>query len=157
MIQLSTYKSEHKRLLSTFSLPHDQLQYTQLPQDALHKCTEDPNRHPVVILHAERPVGFFILHHRSELTDFTKKETSLLIRSLSVNHSEQGKGIALQAMRLLPNYVRLHFPLVTELMLVVNEKNIAAQALYHKAGYLDHGIRREGPVGPQKILHYNML
>ncbi|MDN4604089.1 hypothetical protein P5G61_22800 [Paenibacillus sp. F6_3S_P_1C] len=59
-------------------------------------------------------------------------------------------------MRALPELVKQLDPKVNEIILAVNEGNIAAQKLYLKAGFLDRGERKMGIHGLQLILHYRM-
>lgn len=53
---------------------------------------------------------------------------------------------------LLPDFVRNQFPDIKEIVLGVNQKNLPAQALYEKAGFVANGRILQGPKGPQNIL-----
>ncbi|MBA4493920.1 GNAT family N-acetyltransferase [Paenactinomyces guangxiensis] len=156
-IHLSFYKPEFDATLKTFLLPEKQHKFTALPNEIIKQAIEDKNRHPVVILLGHTPIGFFVLHKAEDWEQFTDQPNALLLRALSINHMYQGKGYALQAMSGLPKFVVNHFPEVDEIVLVVNEKNIAAQRLYEKSGFVDKGRRREGPIGRQKVYHYSLL
>lgn len=56
------YHSDHDAALRSFDLPKEQQRFTALPAEALNACAKEPERKPIVILHQERPVGFFVLH-----------------------------------------------------------------------------------------------
>ncbi|WP_223813764.1 hypothetical protein [Geobacillus zalihae] len=56
------YHSDHDATLRSFDLPKEQQRFTALPAEALKACSEEKERKPIVILHQERPVGFFVLH-----------------------------------------------------------------------------------------------
>lgn len=52
----------------------------------------------------------------------------------------------------LPLFVRKEFEHCDEVVLVVNHKNIPAQQLYLKVGFVDTGERRMGPIGEQIVM-----
>lgn len=155
-ITLHFYKEDYADKLFAFDLPEDQLQFTALPIDALELAIADCNRFPVVIFAEGTPVGFFVLHQGAEISTYTSNSNAMLVRAFSVNHSHQGKGYAKEAMRLLPEFVRTHFPTVDEIVLAVNQRNVAAQKLYLGAGFEDLGLRKIGKIGLQYILQYQL-
>jgi RimJ/RimL family protein N-acetyltransferase len=153
-VQLDFYKESHDYYLSTFYLPEEQNQFSSLPMKAIERCKEEPERLPIVILADTIPVGFFILHHGKNILEYNDNPDVILIRSLSIDHKHQGKGYAKKGMALCPEFVKRHFPTINEIFLVVNDRNLAAQHLYKKVGFIDKGKRRVGPIGPQTLLHY---
>jgi len=155
-IALDFYKNEYDGYLSAFYLPDDQLPFSSLPMAAVKRCEGEPERHPIVILADNIPVGFFILHHGENIRQYTDNPHAILIRSLSVDHKYQGKGYAKKGMLKCPEFVRKHFPFADEIILVVNHRNNTALHLYKKVGFLDKGIRRVGPIGPQTVMHYSL-
>ncbi|OQP17559.1 MULTISPECIES: GNAT family N-acetyltransferase [Geobacillus] len=148
------YHSDHDATLRSFDLPKEQQRFTALPAEALKACSEEKERKPIVILHQERPVGFFVLHTGKQIRPFTDNPRAVLLRSFSINYPEQGKGFAKQALALLPAFVNTHFSDINEIVLAVNERNVAAQRLYLTAGFIDSGRRREGKKGRQLLLYY---
>jgi RimJ/RimL family protein N-acetyltransferase len=116
----------------------------------------DPSRYPIVILVEGDPVGFFVLHEGEGISTFTDNPNAILVRAFSINHKHQGKGYAKMAMLGLPNFVKKNFTTIEEIVLAVNAKNIAARGMYLKAGYIDKGIRREGSIGMQYLLHNDL-
>jgi RimJ/RimL family protein N-acetyltransferase len=155
-ITLTFFEEEHREALYGFYLPEDQEKFTAMPNDALNKCVEDPGRKPVVITASDQTVGFFVLHTGEHIKDFTSNSNAMVIRALSINHPEQGKGYAKEAMMQLPAFVSSNFPRINELILAVNFKNTPAKQLYEKAGFVDRGQIKHGPVGPQYVLHYDL-
>lgn len=155
-ITLTFFNEIHREALQVFYLPQVQEKFTAMPSDALKKCEEDPGRHPVVIEANGITVGFFVLHKGKNIQDFTANTNAMVIRALSINHLEQGKGYAKEAMQQLPLFVSEHFPEVNELILAVNFKNDSAKKLYEKVGFVDRGQIKHGPVGPQYVLHYDL-
>ncbi|MFG6496116.1 GNAT family N-acetyltransferase [Fictibacillus sp. UD] len=153
---LAFFEEKHREALEKFYLPEDQEKFTQLPAKALTFCEEDDKRTPVVIEASGKTVGFFVLHTGENIQDFTANPNAMVIRALSINHSEQGKGYAKDAMLQLPEFVTANFPDVNELILAVNFKNEPAKKLYEKAGFVDRGQIKHGPVGPQYVLHYDV-
>lgn len=150
-MELVFYRPEHTEVLHTFYLPEDQKQFTGLPIDILEETLKDKNRYPICIMAEGVPVGFFVLNEHAENSP-TQNPHALLLRAFSVNHLHQGKGYAKAAMKLLPEFVLEHFPHIDEVVLAVNERNLAAKQLYLNYGFLDNGLKRMGPIGPQSVL-----
>ncbi|HZG59926.1 MAG TPA: GNAT family protein [Anoxybacillus sp.] len=153
-VQLCFYGPEHDVVLQTFYLPTEQEKFTALPTEVIDLSIQDENRYPVVILNRDTPVGFFVLHDGKDIQSFTNNLNAMLLRALSINYIHQGKGYAKKALQLLPKFVMNHFPHINEIVLAVNEKNLAARRLYEKSGFEDRGLRRFGKIGVQLILHY---
>ncbi len=155
-IELIFYQSEPgiDEMLQKFWLPEEQLKFTALPMDAIRATISDEGRIPMLIMAENTPVGFFVLHIGEGIKELTNNRKAILIRALSINHSHQGKGYAKQAMLRLPQFVKENFPEYDELFLAVNMKNEGAKALYISSGFIDKGIRKEGKIGEQLILHY---
>jgi RimJ/RimL family protein N-acetyltransferase len=153
---LSFYEEKHKEGLLTFYLPENQEKFTQLPSQALELCKQDEERYPIVIKADGKTVGFFVLHKGENIRDFTANTNAMVIRALSINHTEQGKGYAKAAMTQVSSFVSKHFPEINELILAVNFKNEPAKRLYEKAGFQDRGQIKHGPVGPQYVLHLDI-
>lgn len=155
-VVLTFFNEIHREALNAFELAENQKKFTAMPSVALKICEEDPGRIPVVIIASDAPVGFFVLHAGENIRDFTANPNAMVIRALSINQKEQGKGYAKEAMLQLPVFVSTHFPEINELILAVNFKNEAAKKLYEKAGFQDRGQIMNGPVGPQYVLHYDV-
>ncbi|MDR7073480.1 GNAT family N-acetyltransferase [Fictibacillus barbaricus] len=154
---LSFYDQTYHEELLAFYLPLEQEQFTALPVDALRKCNEDPGRYPIVITDISgKAVGFFVLHEGENIRDYTSNTNAMVIRALSINQVEQGKGYAKEAMLQLPEFVSKNFPEINELILSVNFKNETAKKVYEKAGFEDRGQIKHGPAGPQYVMHYDI-
>lgn len=152
-VSLEFYIPEFKNALLDYDLLEGQRRYTAFPADALEKCKEDPERHPVVILYDNHPAGFFVLHGWSGVKDYSDNQNAMLLRAYSINLSFQGKGIATKSILLLKNFVKEHFPEVDEIILTVNHSNIMAQNVYKKGGFVDQGRRAMGREGEMYIYH----
>ncbi|RDW17218.1 GNAT family N-acetyltransferase [Oceanobacillus chungangensis] len=149
-IELKHFSIEHKELLSNFQLPEEQVQFTSLPIN-YKKVIE--GQHRIVILHDTEPVGFFLLHATERVREYSDNQKAMLLTSLSINYSKQGKGYAKLAMNRLKKFVSDEFPDCNEIVLAVNHKNIAAQKLYYKVGFQDTSKRKIGPIGEQLIMN----
>ncbi|MGN1399989.1 MAG: GNAT family N-acetyltransferase [Bacillus sp. (in: firmicutes)] len=152
-VLLKLYEAKYKEEVCSYVLPLGQSEFTALPYDALERFGNHPHAVGVVILHNDEAVGFFVLHKANDAME-DGLQHQLLIRSLSINPEYQGRGFGTRAMELLPAFVRRIYPETKELFLMVNEGNKHAQKVYEKAGYIDRGMRRMGPKGWQKVLHY---
>ncbi|WP_018930701.1 GNAT family N-acetyltransferase [Gracilibacillus lacisalsi] len=149
MIELRHFSNEHLEVLNSFELPNEQAQYTSLPIN-YKEVTE--GQHRIVILDEMEPVGFFLLHETDRVKEYSDNTQAMLLTSLSINQTKQGKGYAKQAMKSLRKFVSAEFPDCNEIVLAVNHKNIAAQKLYEKVGFQDTEIRKHGPIGEQFVM-----
>ncbi|MCF2717704.1 GNAT family N-acetyltransferase [Paenibacillus sp. UKAQ_18] len=155
-VELVPYHCEHDAILHTFYLPEEQKQFTGMPDEMLTLAKEDPHRHPVVITATRRPVGFFILYDGDELADYTNTSEALLLRAFSIHYADQGQGFAKKGLLLLPQFIARHFPHIREIVLCVNARNLSAQSLYRKCGFIDEGNTKMGQHGLQHILKMSL-
>ncbi|WP_409253782.1 GNAT family N-acetyltransferase [Bacillus sp. SCS-153A] len=153
-MNLQFYNEKFKEQLNAFSLVEEQHQFTALPAEALEII--DESRFPVVMVENHNAVGFFVLHRGEAIRDYSEHPDAILLRAFSVDEIHQGKGYAKQAMRLLPGFIKGHFPEKTEIVLAVNERNLAARSLYLKCGFKDHGKKLMGKKGWQSILTFQL-
>jgi RimJ/RimL family protein N-acetyltransferase len=153
-VNILRYKPEYFESLEEFELPKEQEQFTALPTEMLEVTDE---RHPIVILTNNEPVGFFVLHSSNRVKEYTDNPNAMLLTALSINHSQQGRGYAKEGMKQIKVFVNQEFPECNEIVLAVNKKNIAARKLYEKVGYIDTGRRRMGKIGEQLILSFSFL
>ncbi|WP_102028369.1 GNAT family N-acetyltransferase [Salirhabdus sp. Marseille-P4669] len=152
-ISLAFYKDSYKKELSMFSLPDEQSQFTAYPLEALKKCELDQERFPIVILWKGIPAGFFVLHGWNGVKTYSENQNALLLRAFSIDSIYQGKGMAKQSIKLLPAFVKEHFPHINEIVLGVNHANSVAQHVYLKGGFMDKGKRIIGKKGEQFVFH----
>ncbi|WP_334076655.1 GNAT family N-acetyltransferase [Paenibacillus sanfengchensis] len=148
-VELVHLAEEHFAELNKFELPDEQRQFTALPSEVLN-VTE--GQYPIVILDEGVAVGFFLLHATDRVKDYTANPNAMLLTALSINSQQQRKGYARKGMLELPLFVRKEFERCDEVVLVVNHKNIPAQQLYLKVGFVDTGERRMGPIGEQIVM-----
>lgn len=147
-ITLKRYTTEFDEKLGKFELPVEQEQFTAMPIEMLEVTKE---RHPIVILSDLEPVGFFVLHSSDRVKEYSDNPKAMLLTALSINYSQQGKGYANKGMSLLKEIIYHEFPAYNEIVLAVNHKNIPAQKLYEKVGFIDTGRRKIGRIGEQFI------
>lgn len=140
-----------QQLLENYQL--SDLTFTGSPQSVIEKVKRDHDRVPVMIMNDDQLAGFFCLHlHQGPLEIGGCADSDVLLRALSIDERFRGQGISLAAMKLVPAFVKAHFPYVTRIILAVNYRNIPAQHLYQKTGFQDTGIQRVGKIGPQYVL-----
>lgn len=152
-LELERFSDKYLDVLNTFVLSIDQIQFTALPS-TFKEVTE--GQHRIVILHNQKPVGFFLLNSTDRVKGYSNNPRAMLLTSLSINQKEQGNGYAKKAMLLVSKFVQDEFPNCNELVLAVNHKNTAAQQLYIKTGFQDTGNRKAGPIGEQWIMNLNL-
>jgi RimJ/RimL family protein N-acetyltransferase len=149
-ISLIFYDNNYNNVLEKFELESTQEQFTAYPQE-IFKTLVDSERHYILIIQGQRVVGYFVLHENNGPLEIGSHNKALLIRALAISKNEQGKGYALSAMKMLPDFTKKHFKNIEELVLIVNHANIPAQNLYSKSGFSDTGMRRNGKHGLQFI------
>jgi RimJ/RimL family protein N-acetyltransferase len=155
-VSLEFYKKEDEERLKGYQLPEDQLAFTSMPFPAIEACLQEDDRHPIIIQYGEDIAGFFVLHGEGGAIKYSPNKRAMLLRAYSVSSGYQGKGIAGESLRLLPDFVRNYFPDKNEIVLGVNHSNQAAQHVYRKAGFIDKGLRVKGKNGQQYVLHMQL-
>jgi RimJ/RimL family protein N-acetyltransferase len=156
IVSLKFYKNEDAERLKSYQLPEEQLAFTSMPIPAVEACLQEDDRHPVIIQYGDDIAGFFVLHGEGGAIKYSPNERAILLRAYSVSSDYQGKGIAGESLRILPDFVRKHFPGKNEIVLGVNHSNHAAQHVYKKAGFIDQGLRVTGKKGEQYVLHMQL-
>lgn len=136
-VKLIFYDKKYFEALNNIHLPDEQIRFTQSPIEVIDFLSDSDCR-LILILCDAVCVGYFILHKNGGPAKFGFDNNTLLIRSLAVNPLEQGKGLAFQGMNALPKFVEENFNGINKLILVVNKKNIPAQRLYKKLGFIEH-------------------
>lgn len=152
IVSLDFYNEQYREALAGYSLSKEQVIYSGLPMESVQDCRDDPDRHPIVILYHHKPAGFLVLHGRNGAKAYSRNPHAILLRAFSVNSLFQGRGIATKSLRILDAFIKKNDSETDEIVLAVNQKNIAARHVYRKAGYLDTGIRAMGRHGEMLIL-----
>ncbi|AVK84834.1 GNAT family N-acetyltransferase [Lysinibacillus sp. B2A1] len=152
-IELVHFSEDYVDVLHDFDLPKEQSQFTALPKEI---SIEMVGQYPIVILSDNVPVGFFVLHTTERVKEYSSNPNAMLLTALSIDHKQQGKGYAKKGMLVLSDFIKREFKECNEVVLGVNHKNIPAQNLYLKVGFVDHGERRIGPIGEQIVMNLHI-
>lgn len=156
IVSLDFYQPIYRSQLEKYHLSEEQKHFTALPLEAIATCEQENDRHPILILSDNTPVGFFVLHGWEGVKNYSDNQDAILLRAYSVDSSMQGKGISKKSLLLLPTFVRKHFPNKNEIILAVNHSNAQAQYIYKKCGFEDKGLRADGRKGELLILHLDL-
>lgn len=156
-VSLEFYDSRFDEQLNNYYLAEEHLKFTGLPIDNLEKCKLEEDRNAILILSNNEVAGFFVLHGWDGVQQYSDNVEAILLRAYSIDSNFQGKGIAKQSLKLLPSFVKTHFPKRNEIILGVNHKNIAAQHVYLKGGFVDKGHRVMGRKGELFIMHLDLI
>ena len=151
-IELVHFSEDFVDVLNDFELPEEQCQFTALPKEI---SIDMVGQYPIVILSDNVPVGFFVLHATERVKEYSSNPNAMLLTALSIDHKQQGNGYAKKGMLALSEFIQRVFKECNEVVLVVNHKNIPAQNLYLKVGFVDNGERRMGPIGEQIVMNLN--
>lgn len=151
MITITPYSPKYFDALSTYELDDEQARFALVPKYILTDSTIMANtaRTQYCILQDGEVVGFFSLDQSNDRLIYTNNTDSILLRALSIMPQFQGQGIAKQAMLLIPDFVKVNYPKVTEIVFGVNFENTRAYNLYLKTHYTDTGNVYQGIKGPQ--------
>ncbi|MGG2055149.1 GNAT family N-acetyltransferase [Lysinibacillus pakistanensis] len=152
-LELVHFSKDYVDVLHDFDLPDEQSQFTALPKDI---SIEMVGQYPIIILSDNIPVGFFVLHSTERVKEYSSNPNAMLLTAFSIDHKQQGKGYAKKGMLALSNFIKREFKECDEVVLVVNHKNIPAQNLYLKVGFVDHGERKMGPIGEQIVMNLHI-
>ena len=140
--------------LSHFTLPPEQAGFADLPAKVM---ADTPARDGHVILADGEPAGFFAIDRDyGEAHDFAPAGC-IGVRMFSVDHAQQGRGIASNACRAMKAYFRAQYPDAASCWLTVNCRNPGAKAAYLKGGFTDTGdLYLDGGFGPQHIMRLDL-
>jgi len=138
-IELCFFSENHLKDLN-YILNENQLTFVKPPAFALNRAKKKKGEEfSLTILFNKKPVGFLALDFGDDKLILCDNKNAVMLRSLSINPEFQRKGIAKLAMLQVSNFVKIHFPKCTEIILSVNTRNKNAYQLYVKSGYLDTG------------------
>lgn len=153
-MQLYFYNEDYKQDIEEYQITEDQLRFTGKPTDCVQLSNEDVDRYSILAMEADQLVTYFDLHKNEGVKPYSDNNKAILIRAFSTDARHLGKGYAKRALSLLPDFVKMHFPEINEMVLAVNVGNGVAQALYKKCGFVDEGERRMGPKGELIVMSY---
>ncbi len=153
-MELFEYEIRFENTIENYVLSEEQLQFTGTPKECVELSEVDADRHSILAIENSNLVTFFVLHENEGVKPYSENPNAMLLRAFSTNYYHQGKGYAKQSLLLLPEFVRKEYPHISEIVLAVNVKNIAAQSLYKKCGYIDEGVRKMGKKGELIIMSF---
>lgn len=150
-ISLAPLPDDRRDLIAHLTLPPEQYQFSTPPLRALEEAKGRRDGH--MILEGDRVVGFFGIDPDYAQAHEFAEPGSIGVRMFSVDHAQQGRGIASAACRLLGDYLAAQYPDVATCYLTVNHRNPGARAAYLKGGFIDTGADYlGGGSGPQHIM-----
>ncbi|MFZ3580813.1 GNAT family N-acetyltransferase [Loktanella sp. DJP18] len=154
-VALGPYTADQRDAVSALTVAPEQVVFSGQPAAFITQPDADMDIH---VIHADGElVGFFRIDlDYARIHDFAKPG-DLGLRSVIVDHRQQGRGIGSAAVRALPAYLALHYPGATDLYLTVNLRNPGARKSYLNGGFTDTGAHYlGGDAGPQHIMHMTL-
>lgn len=151
-MELFLYEEKFKNEIEGYFLTVEQLQFTGTPKECVELSKMDSDRHSILAIQDQELVTFFVLHEKEGVKPYSENNKAMLLRAFSTDYRHQGNSYAKKALLCLPDFVRKQFPHINEIVLAVNVKNVAAQSLYEKCGFVDKGDRKMGKKGELMIL-----
>lgn len=153
-MKLIRFQETHESLIDPYVLSEEQLRFTAHPSKSIPLCKAEPNRHAILGVENDRLVVYFALHEQEGVQPYSENPRAILLRTLSTDYHELGKGYGKAALQQLPEFVQLQFPHVDGVVLAVNVANEFARKLYEKYGYKDTGRRVIGSKGILIVMSY---
>ncbi|MEX0137547.1 GNAT family N-acetyltransferase [Bacillus cereus] len=153
-MELFEYEERFKEQVENYKLSEEQLQFTGTPKKCIELSRTDTDRHSILFLANNKLVTFFVLHENEGVKPYSENPKAMLLRAFSTDYYYQGKGYAKQSLLFLPDFIRKEYPYINEIVLAVNIKNITAQSLYKKCGFIDEGVRKIGKKGQLIIMSF---
>ena len=114
----------------------------------------DPMSEAMAVLVGDTVVGFYRLDFAPTAIIGRALDTpGVGLRAFMIDRARQGRGYGTQAMAACCDDLRRRHPHRRQLLLTVNCRNLAALAMYRKAGCIDTGeLYAGGHAGPQHLL-----
>ncbi|USK99808.1 GNAT family N-acetyltransferase [Bacillus tropicus] len=153
-MELFEYEERFKEQVENYKLSEEQLQFTGTPKKCIELSIADTDRHSILFLVNDELVTFFVLHENEGVKPYSENPKAMLLRAFSTDYYYQEKGYAKQSLLFLPDFIRKKYPHINEIVLAVNIKNISAQSLYKKCGFIDEGIRKIEKKGQLIIMSF---
>ncbi len=128
------------------------------PLKMLLLALEDPTRHPFVMEADGVPAGVLTLQRSAACAaGWDLDDTAWLLRGFLVDRNFQGRGIGKLAAVAAWEQARKRSAALggqeQGVVLSVNNHNLAARAVYGRAGFVDSGPYLGGNAGPQRIMY----
>lgn len=152
-VTLHPYSSE---VAIAYKLPSEQREFSRLPQEIIERDAKNPMKHLIIIKARGEVAGFFELDESKDRKKYTDNPKALLLRGFSVNPKFQGRGIATGSVFALPAFMKKEYSGFNEVVLGVNARNLPAQRVYEKAGFIDTGRRVMRTKGEQIVMSMNV-
>lgn len=133
---LEIYHPQLAKDISGFYLQFQDRQFTKTPAENIKLAELDAERCPTLVYNDDQQcIAFFTLHFGAGVKPYSTNEHAVFFRSFSVDSRYRNLGIGTAVIQALPQYIREHFPTVTEIYLAVNDTNDKAQRLYERCDY----------------------
>lgn len=118
----------------------------------------DPMSEAMTVLIDDAVAGFYRLDFApNAVAGRALAQPSVGLRGFLIDRAQQGRGIGTQAMVACCDDLRHRHPQRHVLALTVNCGNLAAVAMYRKAGFVDTGeLYQGGSAGPQHLMLYRL-
>ncbi|GAB3252978.1 GNAT family N-acetyltransferase [Chitinimonas naiadis] len=125
-----------------------QIEYAGSVERAIQACESDTKGEVlgVAILCDQHIAGFLTCKRGSSAPGWVPAD-AVVISGLRIDQAWQGRGMGVKALRLLPVWLQRQWPDAMQIVLSVDEENVAGIRAYEKAGWVDTGVRLQGRIG----------
>lgn len=152
-----TLDNSQRAAVALLQISPQQIEYAGTVARAIEGCEADDGSGVlgIALLHGATVVGFLACK-RDKAAPAWAPAGAAVISGLRIDARWQGKGMATAALRLLPDWLAQHWPENPQIVLSVDEDNLAGIRAYEKAGWVDRGVREEGRIGWVRYMHFNL-
>ncbi|MGF1908382.1 GNAT family N-acetyltransferase [Vibrio kasasachensis] len=151
MLFITPMLPEHHTQLLQLALAEEQIKYVGSMEEMLANI--GATTHPHVLVFNDKVIGFFLLDLLYHCGYSFCPPDGIGLRAYFVDGHQQGQGYGTDGMRLLPNYIKHHYPERRSVYLTVNCLNTAAYRCYFKAGFVDtNELYHGGAAGPLRVM-----
>ncbi|WP_034550546.1 GNAT family N-acetyltransferase [Carnobacterium funditum] len=134
-IKLKEATIEDIPLIESYLL--EEHQYADMPIKAMTNSLHETEKYPILILTENNLVGFFILQKNKVIENFPISKSCLFLKDHSVDERFQERGFGKLSIEALPDYIKIRFNEINEVILAVDYDNLSGQMLYLKTGFKD--------------------
>ena len=119
--------------------------------DRLRSSPHQESIHPLSVIQADSPIGFFVLREAPALPDWAFPGV-MTLHNFRIGRQFQRQGLGAATIRKMAQWVADNRPAVSLLMLSVNTGNERALGFYRSCGFRATGVTLDGRIGCEMIM-----
>lgn len=146
-MRLAFLEPEHFEDIENYYIATEKEEFSIAPSKAISLTKEKNSMRVVVVYEIDKLIGCFTLDTGADVEKYTSNNDAILFGKFTIDSRYARQGYATKLFSMLPEFIRIEYPLKKEIVLGVYERNNIAQSLYKKVGFVDTGRHFLGPIG----------